>query len=240
MGIISALLLTTVLLGPVESSGLDIEAVNGPWVPRIVGDEADTTPAKPEPSTPVTPEPVSVGLFINEFMASNGGAVQGPNGTYPDWIELFNGGNETINLGGMYLTDDPSMSQFWQIPNGTSIAQKSHLLIWADQSYDQGALHTGFALNASGGVIGLFASDGATLIDSVEYGIQIRDVSYGRVTDGGSTWNNLLVSTPGSANQQSSSATPAEVWPVWLFIITALSVCILVAIKFKAREREKQ
>ena len=136
MGIISTLLLTTVLFGPVESSGLNIDAVDGPWVPRIVGDGADATPAPSTPATPEpsTPEPVSVGLCINEFMALNHGAIPGPNGTYPDWLELFNAGNESINLSGMYLTDDPTFRQYWRFPNGTSLAPKCFLLIWADHS----------------------------------------------------------------------------------------------------------
>lgn len=238
VAIISTLLLTAVLFGSVESNGLNIDAVDSSWVPGIVSNGADATPTPNTPALPQanTSEPVSVGLCINEFMALNHASVPGPNGTYPDWLELFNAGNESINLSGMYLTDDPTWRNYWRFPNGTFLAPKCFLLIWADRSSDQKALHTGFALNASGGVIGLFASDGATMIDAVKYGIQLKDVAYGRVTDGSETWGSLLVATPGASNVLKSSASLAEELATWIFIIAVLSVCVVVAIKFKSRK----
>ena len=89
-------------------------------------------------------------------------------------------------------------------------------------------------------MIGLFASDGATLIDAKSYGIQLKDVAYGRVTDGSSTWNGLLVATPGASNVLRSPATLAEELAIWLFIIAVLSVCVVVAIKFKSRKEGKK
>jgi len=58
------------------------------------------------------------GLFINEFMADNDDTIQDPdgNGGYPDWIELYNAEPNTVDLGGMYLTDDPNDPTKWMIP----------------------------------------------------------------------------------------------------------------------------
>ena len=39
-------------------------------------------------------------LYINEFMASNDFAFPGPQGDFPDWIEIYNAGNEDLMLGG--------------------------------------------------------------------------------------------------------------------------------------------
>ncbi len=48
-------------------------------------------------------------LFVNEFMAENDTTIQDPDGTgFPDWIEIYNGGDTTVDLGGLYLTDDLS------------------------------------------------------------------------------------------------------------------------------------
>ena len=44
-------------------------------------------------------------LFINEFMASNDVAFPGPQGDYPDYIEIYNAGAEEVMLGGYYLSD---------------------------------------------------------------------------------------------------------------------------------------
>jgi hypothetical protein len=59
------------------------------------------------------------GLFINEFMAENDTTIPDPHGSgYPDWIELYNAGASTVDLGGMYLTDDMNDPTEWMIPVG--------------------------------------------------------------------------------------------------------------------------
>ncbi|MGF3522534.1 MAG: CotH kinase family protein, partial [Candidatus Bathyarchaeia archaeon] len=138
-------------------------------------------------------------LFINEFMANNDEAVPGPNNDYPDWIELYNAANETINVGGMYLTDDLANPTTWRIPEGTSIGAGGYLLVWADNSSVAGSLHASFRLSANGEKIGLFAADGRTLVDYVVFSQQTDDISYGRLPDGAANWT-YLTPTPGSSN----------------------------------------
>ena len=79
-----------------------------------------------------------------------------------------------------------------------------HILFWADGEPGQGPRHTSFKLNRSGEDLGLFDSDGLTLIDAVSFAAQQEDISYGRSIDGGGTWQFLENSTPGSANADSS------------------------------------
>ncbi|MBN2312275.1 MAG: lamin tail domain-containing protein, partial [Sedimentisphaerales bacterium] len=74
----------------------------------------------------------SIPLVINELMASNSTCVEDPQGQYDDWIEIYNDGNETIDIGGMYLTDDLSLPTRWQIPADNLIPAGGFLLIWAD------------------------------------------------------------------------------------------------------------
>jgi len=47
----------------------------------------------------------SATLVINEFMADNEGTIEDPDESdeYPDWIEIYNYGDEAIDMGGMYL-----------------------------------------------------------------------------------------------------------------------------------------
>ena len=44
-------------------------------------------------------------IRINEFMASNGGSLKDARGESPDWIELYNAGEEEVNLQGLCLSD---------------------------------------------------------------------------------------------------------------------------------------
>ncbi len=145
-------------------------------------------------------EPVD--LVINEFMAVNDTTIQDPEevGAYDDWIELYNPGSEPIDLGGMYLTDDLTDATQWQFTAGTTIAAGGYLIIWADNDDEQGPTHASFKLSSSGEQIGLYHIDGATLIDSVEFGTQTADVSAGRSPNGSGEFVSMPTPTPGTAN----------------------------------------
>jgi hypothetical protein len=80
------------------------------------------------------------------------------------------------------------------------LAPGAHILFWADKDLDQGPTHVGFRLSKGGGSIGLFDTDGRTRLDTVTYGPQKSDVSYGRSVDGGDTWKPLDKPTPGKPN----------------------------------------
>ena len=151
---------------------------------------------------PVREQPVSVA--INELMASNAGDIRDPQWQYEDWIELYNAGASAVDVGGYYLTDDLARPTKWQIPTGdpaaTTILSHGYLLIWADGDIDDSGLHAGFRLSDEGEEVGLFAPDGVKLIDSLSYGPQYTDVSFGRLPDGGSDLRMLTIPTPGGPN----------------------------------------
>lgn len=175
-------------------------------------------------------------LFINELMADNDAAVIGPSGAYPDWVELYNGGDYMVDISGMYLTDDLS-NPSWRFPDGAFIAPNSYLLVWADGGSGKSYLHASFKLRANGGAVGLFASDGKTLIDFIVFGKQIRDVSYGRAVDGSLSWSYLANPTAGSSNKLQTQNTEGVVWPVWAFIVLSLAGCVLVVMWNKNQGR---
>ena len=131
-------------------------------------------------------------LVINEFMASNNNSSQDPEGQYDDWIEIYNTGVDVVDICGMYLTDNLSNPVKWQIPVTdpalTTIEPGGHLLIWADGDISDPGLHANFKLDANGEEIGLFNNDGITMIDSVIFGEQTGDISYGRYPDGTDNW----------------------------------------------------
>jgi hypothetical protein len=154
-------------------------------------------------------------LRINELMADNDSTMVDPDetGAYEDWIEIYNSGTSTVDIGGMYLTDDLADPTKWQIPQGVTVPAGGFVVFWADDDEDQGLAHAGFKLSADGEAVGLYQSDGSTLIDSITFGAQNTDVSFGRYPDGGDTWSILGPPTPGAANRVSS--TPPATW-LWL------------------------
>ena len=148
----------------------------------------------------------SMTLVLNEFMADNGATMADPQGHYDDWIEIYNPGPGTADLGGMYLTDNLQNPTQWQFPSNTYIAQDDYLLVWADEDIlDSPGLHANFKLSAGGEEIALYSTNGASLVDSISFGNQSEDVSYGRFPNGGSTWYFMDPSSPNAANTSAQS-----------------------------------
>lgn len=144
-------------------------------------------------------------IKINEFLAANQANNADPQGEFDDWIELYNAGASPVNLGGMFITDDLADPTKYMIPTGfaaqTTIQAGGRLVLWADRDTADGPLHLGFELDGDGEEIGLYASDGVTPVDTITFGDQRTDVSYGRMPDGSATtWRYFSPPTPGSPN----------------------------------------
>jgi hypothetical protein len=139
-------------------------------------------------------------LVINEFMASNRSHSTDPQGQYDDWIEVHNYGSDNINIGGMYLTDDLTVPTKWRIPASTVVPAGGYLLVWADNDISDTGLHTNFKLSGDGEEISLFATDGIALIDSIAFGTQTADISYGRYPDAADNLSFFSVPTPAATN----------------------------------------
>lgn len=150
--------------------------------------------------------PASSSLLINELMASNDTTLADASGEYDDWLELFNSGEEAIDIGGLYITDDETDPTAWQLPANapekTTIPPGGHLLLWLDRQPEQGPLHADLKLSRDGEVVLLIDRDGFTVIDSIRFAEQTEDVSYGRLGDGASDWGFLTRATPGTTNDQ--------------------------------------
>ncbi|MBT7101356.1 lamin tail domain-containing protein, partial [Candidatus Poribacteria bacterium] len=119
-----------------------------------------------------------------------------------DWIELHNTTDVPVDLTGHYLSDDPTTPHKWRVPDGVVIAPDGYLTVWADE--DGGAspgLHASFKLAGGGESILLVASEeqGGAALDSVAYGEQTVDVSFGRMPNGVGEFGPMAAS-PGRAN----------------------------------------
>ncbi|MBK5278375.1 MAG: lamin tail domain-containing protein [Bacteroidia bacterium] len=146
-------------------------------------------------------------LYINEFMANNSACC--PNSIVQseelaDWIEIYNGGDVAVDIGGMYFSQKKLRREAFQIPKKnpslTTIEPGGFLLLWADGDPGRGALHVAFKLDQEGEHIGFYDEDGRT-IDTITFGSQKENVSWGRTRDGGKSWKEFVVPTPGQTNQ---------------------------------------
>ncbi len=148
-------------------------------------------------------------LFVNEFLASNDSVLADEYGEYDDWVEIYNGTDEEISLAGLHLTDSPTEPDRFTFPD-TTIGPRGFLLVWCDNDPEQGPLHTGFKLRASGEFIGLYESQmhGMVPIDTLSFGQQTTDVSYGRLPDGGPEWVFFDDPTPGAPNGAQGADEP--------------------------------
>ncbi|MFQ5584479.1 MAG: CotH kinase family protein, partial [Calditrichia bacterium] len=147
----------------------------------------------------------NIRLFVNELMASNDTTIADPFGEFDDWIEIYNDDSVSIYLGDKFLTDNLANPSKWHLPD-TTLPPGSFLLIWADNDENQGPTHTNFKLSKSGEQIGIFEGDssGFSVIDSITYGQQQTDISYGRNPDGGPDWQFFSNPTPGYSNTVTS------------------------------------
>lgn len=145
-------------------------------------------------------------LKVNEWMA---------NPEYgDDWFELYNPDANPVALGGLYLSDSPSSPTKTQIPALSFIAGRGHTRFYADNNAS-GGNHCNFALSAGGESLVITGANGATTIDSVTFGSQARDVSQGRLPDGGTTIVSFSGQTasPGYTNWAASPVVINEVLP---------------------------
>ncbi|MBN1505583.1 MAG: lamin tail domain-containing protein [Sedimentisphaerales bacterium] len=144
-------------------------------------------------------------LCINEVMAANATCLADPQGQFDDWIEIYNAGDTPVDMAGMWLSDDAAEPTRWSFPSDVPfvIASRGYVVVWADGDVGDPGLHASFKLSASGEEVFLFAADGQTLIDSLAFGPQTGDISFGRYPDANDTPRFLSKPTPGGANKGS-------------------------------------
>lgn len=162
-------------------------------------------------------------IYINEIQAKNT-AYADPYGEFDDWVELYNPNDFPVDIAGMYMTDSHysnGIDAWTQIPEGfpdeTTIPPHGYLIVWFDEDMDQGPLHINDKLGGAADSVYLIDSDGETVIDSKSWvesdGLNVNNVSWGRMPDGGSDWQlfgvgQTLPCTPGAPNGSGANVLP--------------------------------
>jgi len=126
---------------------------------------------------------------INEFLPH-------PRGNNPEWIELYNLDNLTLDLGGFKLSDNGG-SPTYTIPNGTTITGNGFKVFYST--------NTSINLGDMGDSVKLYDAYN-NLIDSYTYSSTQYGFSIGRGSDGIDDWTTFEVPTPGVSNQIASQS----------------------------------
>lgn len=140
-------------------------------------------------------------LIISEIMAINDTTLTDEDSDFPDWIEIYNPDNESINLGGWFLSDDSTLLTKWCFPS-ILLGAGEYIFVYASDKNRMslpGNLHTNFKLSGSGEFLALTEPDGITISSFFgnEFPVQKQDVSYGLING---QYVYLKNPTPGGEN----------------------------------------
>ena len=149
-----------------------------------------------------TAESSSGELVVNEIVSSNKRSLVDEALGTPDWIELYNAGDEALDLSGYGVSDNLRDLHKFVFPNGTTIEPGAYLTLFAttaadDVSATASAYCTNFGLSKSGDY--LFITDAYYgIVAQMEIPALYTDVSYVRVSGG--TYGFSAVPSPGAVN----------------------------------------
>ncbi len=144
---------------------------------------SDSVGGSPGRLDPVTVDPLR-NVVINEFLAHT---------DLPDldYIELYNHGNQPVDISGCYLSDARNTNKF-TIPLNTILPPRGFV------SFNETQL--GFALNSGGERIFFRNASNTRVLDAVRFEAQANGVSSGRYPDGAPGFTELATRTPGTNN----------------------------------------
>lgn len=170
------------------------------------------TQAKPCPGYPKTEEGMAeyeaslketedMGLYINEFMASNATTICDSFGSYSDWIELYNSTDTDMDISGFGISDNLSQPMKYRFPDGITIAAKGYLVVFCsgNEGMQNGELHAPFGLRSYGEDV-VIANRAGRIIDSYSFKNQETDVSMARIPDGAGEFQSNSQPSPGYPN----------------------------------------
>lgn len=130
-------------------------------------------------------------VYINEIYASEG----------DDWIELYNDGASSKDIGGFSIYDDATNK--YMIPSGTTIVSKGFLVLYCDGTGT--GLNTSFKLSSAGETISLEDASGK-LVDRVVFPMLEDGQVYARFPDGSDNLGLSGLSAKGAPNGEVQGA----------------------------------
>lgn len=156
-------------------------------------------------------------IKINEVMTGNTSSIVDEYGKHLPWIELANTSFSTVNVRGMYIATDKSVTdprltvpervaKMSIIPNNetrTNLGARQHLILYLNSNPAEGSTHLTSTVDATQPVwIGLYEGNGVDLVDSVTIPPMHPNTSFARQKDGSPKWEVKATDavTPGIEN----------------------------------------
>lgn len=141
-------------------------------------------------------------VVLNEISYSNKSILYDIDGETPDWFEIYNKSNVTVDLKNYQVTDDTSKTEYWSFPD-YELAPGGYLVVFASGKdiKDTRQFHTDFKLGLMEDPLYLLNPSG-DIIDKIDITCVPADYSLGRVPDGSEA---LYVITPTPENSNNNS-----------------------------------
>jgi hypothetical protein len=172
---------------------------------------------RPEPSAPSGTDaerPRAPGPIINEILSMNNNLpLLESDGRTSDFVEIYNGSERGIVLGGWILTlhradDPPNRFRSYTFPPDAQISAHEHLLVIFDRANSiPHRYRANFRVPGSGGRLSLLNRTGDE-VDGVTFGEQFQNVSYARYRDGVSAFAFNPAPSPGRPNVDNGTLDP--------------------------------
>lgn len=141
-----------------------------------------------------------VNLFVNEALIQNVDGIRDEAGDVEPWMEVYNFGNETMDLAGLGVSDESGSPGKWAFPAETTLAPRSHLLVWLDGEEGEGPMHTSFRAKSDAAELVLSYPDGRLLDELGLLARTVPDLATGRSPDAGDLRIAEALATPGTSN----------------------------------------
>lgn len=123
-------------------------------------------------------------VHIHEVLYRNSRSILDEDGDRSDFVELYNGGESAVDLGGWYLSDNSQKLTKWALPD-VSLAPGAYMLIFlSGKDRNKGELHASFSLHAGETIVlynGLRRQYDAILIPETEENVSIGRNSAGQI-----------------------------------------------------------
>ncbi len=155
--------------------------------------------------------PAFASIHINEIMVRNSSFKVNEDFNFVGWVELYNSGDEIVDLSNCFFSDSESDIYKWQNrANNSQIEPKGYAIFYFDE--EDKTNHANFKLDSDGGTL-ILSDQNGRLLDKVTYPKPFRNASYGRTQDGGSNMAHFVTPTMEASNNNSTPATDQTAAP---------------------------
>ncbi len=143
---------------------------------------------------------IAAKVWINEVMQSNIDGIVDDRRDFPDsWIELYNDGEEDIDVRNWYVSETQDYNQGWKIPQSVIVPAKGFVILYFDK--EGYGLHANFRIDSGKTKLYLFNTSLTEVDATGDIPKQpAPGIARGRIQDGGAAWGYFIKATPASTN----------------------------------------